>query len=69
VARSNLVAAVPVQYADLVAADLGLAVFLPPVDVAVPDVQMYWHSRHDNDPVHKWLRGEILSALGPLRSG
>ena len=69
VARSNLIAAVPVQYADLVATDLGLAVFQPPVDVAVPDVQMYWHSRHDNDPGHKWLRSEILAALGPLRSG
>jgi DNA-binding transcriptional LysR family regulator len=69
VAKSDLIAAVPMQYADLVAADLGLALFQPPVDVAVPDVQLYWHSRHDNDPVHKWLRGEILAALRPLRSG
>lgn len=69
VAKSDLIAAVPVQYADLVAADLGLAVFQPPVDVAVPEVQLYWHSRHDNDPAHKWLRGEILEALKPLHSG
>jgi DNA-binding transcriptional LysR family regulator len=66
VAKSNLIAAVPVQYADLVAADLGLSVFQPPVDVAVPEVKMYWHSRHDNDPAHKWLRGEVLAALKPL---
>jgi DNA-binding transcriptional LysR family regulator len=69
VAKSNLIAAVPVQYADLVAADLGLAVFQPPVDVVVPEVKMYWHSRHDDDPAHKWLRGEIVAALKPLRSG
>jgi len=67
VANSSLIAAVPAQYADLVAAELGLAVFQPPVEVAAPEVKMYWHSRHDNDLAHKWLRGEILSALKPLR--
>lgn len=68
VARSNLIAAMPVQYAERAAADLGLAVFRPPVDVAVPEVKMYWHSRHDNDPAHTWLRGEILDVLAPLRN-
>jgi DNA-binding transcriptional LysR family regulator len=67
VARSGLIAAVPKQYADFVAADLKLAVFQPPVDVAVPEVKMYWHSRHDNDPAHRWLRTEILSAMAPLQ--
>jgi DNA-binding transcriptional LysR family regulator len=69
VAKSNLVAALPVQYAELVARDLGLAMFQPPVDVPVPEVTMYWHSRHDKDPAHKWLRGEIVAALKPLRDG
>lgn len=67
VARSGLIAAVPKQYADFVAAELNLAVFQPPVDVAVPEVKMYWHSRHDNDPAHRWLRSEILSAMAPLQ--
>lgn len=66
IARSGLIAALPVQYAERVAGELDLAVFQPPMTVAVPEIKMYWHSRHDNDPAHRWMREEILAALGSL---
>jgi len=67
VAGSGLIAAVPTQVADIVVANLGLAIYRPPIDVPAPEVRMYWHSRHDDDPAHRWLRAEIQSAMGPIR--
>lgn len=67
VARSGLIAVVPKQYADFVVRELNLTVFQPPLDIAVPEVKMYWHSRHDGDPAHRWLRGEILAAMTELQ--
>lgn len=66
VAQGHLIAAVPSQLAHAVAKDLDLAVFAPPVDVPVPDVQLYWHKRHDRHPAHRWLRSEVLSAAGAV---
>jgi hypothetical protein len=28
---------------------------------------MYWHKRHDGHPAHRWLRGEILTAIKPFQ--
>ncbi len=62
VARGRLIAAVPVQFANAVAKDLGLSIYLPPVEVPVPDVRMYWHRRHDRNPAHGWLREQVVAA-------
>lgn len=42
-----------------------LAVFPPPVEVVVPDLQFLqiWHIRYDRDTAHCWLRDLILGAL------
>jgi DNA-binding transcriptional LysR family regulator len=66
VALGRLIAAVPVQYAHLVARDLGLDIYHPPVEVPVPEVRLYWHKRHDRSPSHIWLRETIIAATDAL---
>jgi DNA-binding transcriptional LysR family regulator len=67
VARGRLIAAVPVQFATAVAKDLDLAIYAPPVEVPVPEISMYWHKRHDQNPAHRWLRGQIVDATAGFR--
>jgi DNA-binding transcriptional LysR family regulator len=63
VARGRLIAAVPVQFARAVAPALDLSIYDPPFPVPVPEIKLYWHSRHDKNPAHQWLRQEILDAV------
>lgn len=67
VASSGLIAAIPRQAADMLAEGMGLAVYEPPVAVPAPEVRMYWHARHDDDPAHRWIRAEIERALESVR--
>ena len=60
VARGSMIAAVPETFAAAFAEGLGLAVYRTPIPFPEPDIQMYWHSRHDRSPVHQWLRAQIL---------
>ena len=66
VAAGMHIAAVPLQFANAVKADLGLRTFIPPIDVPVPDVNLYWHSRYDDDLAHKWMRQQILESVREL---
>lgn len=60
VARSpDLIAALPVQFARAVADVLGLDLFEAPLDVFVPEIQMYWHRRHEKNPAHRWMREQV----------
>ena len=38
-----------------------------PPPVACPPMPMYmlWHLRHQSDPMHQWLRAELLSVVAP----
>jgi DNA-binding transcriptional LysR family regulator len=67
VAQGRLIAAVPVQFATAVADDLDLAIYRPPVEVPVPEISLYWHRRHDQNPAHRWLREQILAATARFR--
>lgn len=67
VAEGRLIAAVPVQFARLVAKDLGLAIYRLPIDVRAPEVLLYWHRRNADNPAQKWLRAELLAAAKPFQ--
>jgi DNA-binding transcriptional LysR family regulator len=67
VALGDLIAAVPVQFAEAAADGFGLEIYKPPVEIAVPEINMYWHQRHDRNPAHQWLREQILE-VGDYRS-
>ena len=67
VARSELIAVVPSAVAAAMADDIGLSVYEPPVTGGFPEISMYWHSRHDGNPAHRWLRDKMLSATADFR--
>lgn len=55
----DLIAALPVQFARAVSGTLGLDLYEAPIPVFAPEIQMYWHRRHDDNPAHKWLRDQV----------
>jgi DNA-binding transcriptional LysR family regulator len=67
VARSRLIAAIPTEIAHEVSDELGLSTYAPPVAAGYPEISMYWHSRHDKNPAHRWLREQILAATAVYR--
>lgn len=66
VGRSDLIAALPVQYAQAVADELDLDIFQLPVPSPAPEIRMYWHSRHDSRPAHAWLRRAVATAVSEI---
>lgn len=63
VAQSDLIAALPAQFARAAAEPLGLAIYRAPVAAGVPEISMYWHGRHDRNPAHQWLRGLVRDVV------
>lgn len=41
-------------------------VFEPPIDVPAPHVNLYWHSRYDQDRAHLWMRSLIVTTVSEL---
>lgn len=66
VAGSDLVAVFPGQVATAVAGALPLAIYRTPVEISGGTVRMHWHSRHDDEPTHRWLRNEVLATVQAL---
>jgi DNA-binding transcriptional LysR family regulator len=64
VSKGSLLAAVPREFAHAYAEELHLAVYRPPFDVPAPEISLYWHRRHDQDPAHRWLREQIIASVG-----
>lgn len=58
-ARSLHLATVPRQFAELVASNLGLEIYQAPVPLPATDIKMFWHTRHEGDKGHQWLRQQI----------
>ncbi|MGZ3272932.1 MAG: LysR family transcriptional regulator [Caulobacteraceae bacterium] len=66
VAQSGLIAALPEQFARAYAESMGLAVYALPMPTGVPEISMYWHSRHDDNPAHRWLREHVRAVAAAL---
>jgi DNA-binding transcriptional LysR family regulator len=66
VARGRLIAALPRQFADAVAAELGLASYAPPIPIPAPEISLYWHRRRDHDPAQRWLREQVVRAVATI---
>ena len=60
---SDLVATEPRRLFTPLAGRLPLRLFPPPIDIPQFRVVQTWHSRHDADPGHQWLR-RILREVG-----
>jgi DNA-binding transcriptional LysR family regulator len=59
VAATDVVMLLPARLATALAEQLGLATFDPPVEIPGFEMAMFWHDRHDSDPAHAFVRGEI----------
>jgi DNA-binding transcriptional LysR family regulator len=66
VAGGTHLAAVPRQFAVAAAKGLPIALYEPPLAIAVPEVRMYWHARHDDEPPHRWIREQVLAEVEAL---
>jgi DNA-binding transcriptional LysR family regulator len=66
VAATDLVMILPARLATALARQLRLATFEPPVEIPGFEMAMFWHSRHDSDPVHAFLRMEIAHIAAAL---
>lgn len=58
-AGGNLVAVVPKSIADILAGPLNLRTFEVPLTLPAQAWHMAWHADNDDDPAHRWLRGQI----------
>lgn len=69
VGRSDLIALVPRQTAELLAEEMGLTVHVAPMPIAAPLMVAAWHRRSSGNPAHRWMREQIASILRPLNEG
>jgi DNA-binding transcriptional LysR family regulator len=66
VARSAVIVTMHTRIAGIFAAELGLSLSLPPVELPDIKVSALWHASYDRDPGHAWLRrivSEIVTEL------
>lgn len=54
--RTDGIATVPANVANLFAEPLGLTTFRPPIPLPPVEIAQYWHERYHRDPGHRWLR-------------
>lgn len=65
VATTPLLAVAPVR---MTAGQLGDALRVYPLPVPTPEIPavLAWHTRHDRDPAHRWLRTTIADTLAAI---
>ena len=66
VARAPVVVTMHARLARLFAAELGLSVSAPPVELDDIAVSLLWHASYDRDPAHAWLRQNIVSLVAEV---
>jgi DNA-binding transcriptional LysR family regulator len=64
VAESELIATLPRRVATVLAELLPIGVHRPPLDVTGYAVRMIWHARTHDSPPHRWLRAQVMAAVG-----
>lgn len=69
VGRGDAVALVPQQIAAMLAEEMGLSLYAPPMPIPVPLIVGAWNRRSSANPAHRWMRQEIAALLRPLNAG
>ena len=59
VAHSDLLTVLPEGFVDATGYRDELLIRELPLTMAPVQVEMIWHLRHDDDPAHRWLRGQV----------
>ena len=60
--RAPVIVTVQARLARLFAAELGLSLSPPPVELSEVTISLLWHASYDHDPAHIWLR-ELVTQL------
>jgi DNA-binding transcriptional LysR family regulator len=63
VARSGLLLTLPRRNARLLAPRHEVRIVPLPFAIPPSELHLYWHRQNDADPVNRWLRGVLLTAL------
>lgn len=66
VASAPVIVTMHARLARRFAAELGLSVSPPPVELREVPVSLLWHASYDHDPAHKWLRQLVIQLVAEL---
>jgi DNA-binding transcriptional LysR family regulator len=64
VAESDLVLTMTARYASLLGVESRVRVLAMPLRMPTLDLFLYWHDRVHDDPANRWLRLQLVEALG-----
>lgn len=62
-ASSDLIATLASRIAELFAPMLGLVTTAPPIELPGFKMAMSWHERSHHDPMHRWLREQLVACF------
>ncbi|QJR14619.1 LysR family transcriptional regulator [Usitatibacter palustris] len=65
-AKTDLVATVPLGIAKSMARLVPLGIFRPPIKLPVTHLSLVWHERYHGDPGNQWLREIFVRETRPL---
>ncbi len=60
VAQTELLLTMPLSYAKLLTQDSPNSIRPLPVSMPGMDIYIYWHSRREDEPAHRWLREQLM---------
>ena len=66
VARAPVVVTMHARLARMFAAELGLSLSPPPVELREVTISLLWHASYDADPAHAWLRQLVVQLAADL---
>jgi DNA-binding transcriptional LysR family regulator len=66
VARSAVIVTMHARIARIFAAELGLSLSRPPIDLSDIQISALWHASYDRDPGHAWLRRVVSEVVSEL---
>jgi DNA-binding transcriptional LysR family regulator len=66
VARAPVIVTMQARLAHLFAAELGLSLSPPPVELSELTISLLWHASYDHDPAHTWLRELVTQVAAEL---
>ncbi len=66
VARTDMLLSLPERIAQKFLDLAPLSIVSAPIDLPAYDLVMVWHPLRENDPVHRWLRDQILAVCQTL---
>src|SRR5712664_500228 len=66
VAHTPVIVTMQARLARLFAAELGLSLSPPPVELSELTISLLWHTSYDHDPAHTWLRELVTQVAAEL---